>query len=390
MDKIATIEEVLVYYDWPEIMVALDKIGTRHLCLLVQADEYEVKYLCSPVSNKRLRDFKMGNVDLRDIYTTPETGELFYSESKDFGSKEIILKNFLYDHSAVDEAWLPAPGFFLALEQIPNVEVVQESCERSRAIIHLSLNPPETAGGQVKIDTNRLAAALSCFQNLLKYSYKKSISGLRPSLRKHYEPPENYETEVFAFSPGSFRLHIQSKLNADMAGYVEIFRAMEKVDEIVSTINNPDGAIEILKQNTGHLISSFKKFLQFVIEENTPLEYSWTTPQHRKPFSAKIKVSEALPIYNLLLEKQELDREIKIFTGRFTGIHVNTGHWSAHCDEDEKEYTGRLDKDSKIDLHGITVSPQRYKLTCEERIEGEIVTGKEKTYLYLMKHEILE
>lgn len=390
MNKIATIEEVLVYYDRPEIMVALDKIGTKHLCLLINADENEIKYLCAPVSYKRLRDFKMGNVDLRDIYTTPETGEMFFSVSKDFENKDLVLKNIFFDHNVIDETWLPAPGFFLTFEQIPNIAVVQESCERSRAVIHLSLSPPETADGQVRIDTNRLTAALSCFQSLLKYSYKKSISGLRPSIRKYYEPPANYETEVFAFSPGSFRLHLQSKLHADMAGYVEIFRAMEKIDEIVGTVNNPDSAIEVLKKNTGHLISSFKKFLQFIIEENTPLEYSWTTPQHKREFTSKIDIKTALPIYNLLLEKKELDREIKIFIGRFTGVHVKTGHWSAHCDEDDKEYAGRLDGESKIDLHGITVSPQKYKLICEERIEGEIVTGKEKANLFLMKHEMID
>lgn len=386
MNKILIPKEVLIYFDGPELFVGADQVGARYICLLSENTDKHERYLCAPISAERLANFNIGQVDLLDIFMEPETGEIYTAVVEDRSTTEIVIQ--LIDISEVPDEWLPEKGFLFEKEELPNELVVQESCARNRGVVHLALNPPEARGEECKIDSITFADSVKIFQNLVKFAYKKSLTTLKPEFKKSHEAADNYELEIFACSNGSFKVHMQSKLMADLSCNVELFRAMSKIDELMQAVDNPTTAIDVLKRNKGHLVASFKKFLALIIEKDIPLYYEWTTPHYRKGFKKSITKANATPIYDLLLHTKELDKEQIEFVGEVTKIDIKAGLWTITSEEDMKPYSGRLDKDSAPTISGITVGGVRYKFICEERIEEETVSGKEKAHYFLISHQL--
>lgn len=385
MFKTLTPKDILVYYDGPELFVGTDQVGARYICLLAESTDTHERYLCVPISAERLSNFVVGRVDLLDIFKEPETREIYTAVVTDSTATEVHMEAI--SPAVVSAEWLPEKGFFFEKENLPTEEVVQEACTRNKGIIHLALNPPESRGEDVKINTVTLADSMKQFQSLVKFAYKKSLASAKPEIRKLHEAPDNYELEVFAFSPGSFKLHMQTKVSGDFGGYTEIFRAMQKVDELMQTVEDPDNALEVLKRNKGHLIGSFKKFLAMIIERDIPLYYEWSTPRDKKAFKQSITKENATPIYDMLIERKELDKEQKEFIGKVTEVNFDKGHWTILNEEDNKHYSGWLDEDSPVNLNGIIIVDKRYRFICEERIEEETVSEKEKSQFFLISHE---
>jgi hypothetical protein len=79
MTKKFNISQILVYYDFPEIFIASDDVGTNYLCLLVDTEGELINYISTAISTKRLSSFINGSVDLRDIFEFPEIIECIFS-----------------------------------------------------------------------------------------------------------------------------------------------------------------------------------------------------------------------------------------------------------------------------------------------------------------------
>jgi hypothetical protein len=384
MNKQIIPKEVLIYFDGPQLFVGADQVGTRYICLLSESTERLARYLCSPISVERLSNFTLGNLDLLDIFIGPETGEVYTALVQDSSMAEIPVE--LIDITKIPAEWLPEKGFFFDKEDSSDELVVQESCEKNRGVVHLALNPPESRGEDCKIDAVTLSESVKRFQNLVKFAYKKSLLSTKPEFRKLHEAADNYELEIFKCSNGSFKVHMQSKLAADLSCNVELFRAMTKIDELMQAMGDPASAVEILKSNKGHLVGAFKKFLAFIVEKDIPLYYEWTTPHYGKGFRNDITRSNANYIYQLLVEIKELDKEQIEFVGEVTKIDIKAGLWTIVNEEDSKPYSGRVDEVSSVGISGITAGGVRYRFLCEERIEEETVSGKEKAHYFLISH----
>lgn len=106
MNREIKIENVLIYYDVPQLFIGADLIGTKYICLLFD-DSDNFKYLTIEVSDERLRVFLSGKLDLRELYLKPEIkGEYFQTESIDNGFYLLPLK------SDLNEDMLPEEGLF--------------------------------------------------------------------------------------------------------------------------------------------------------------------------------------------------------------------------------------------------------------------------------------
>lgn len=76
-ETILRVDQMLEYYDVPQLFVARDSFDTLYLCLLY-SDETECKYTAIRVSHERLARFMNGDEDLRSLYVSPEnSGEYF-------------------------------------------------------------------------------------------------------------------------------------------------------------------------------------------------------------------------------------------------------------------------------------------------------------------------
>lgn len=386
MNRIIRHVKTLVFYDGPQLFLSADQFKTQYLCLLVECKSDLERYLCVPISPRRLSEFYSGGIDLRKIYEKPEIEELFYSDIRDEPEQQIILTSIAKEK--IPESWLPDEGYIFEREPGADELIEKEAEERQRAIIHLSLNPPE-ARDETKINALTLSDAVKTFQNLMKYAFKKAIADLNQGTKKSFESPDNYGVEIFEFSPGSFTIHMQSVLPADILGYAQISKALEKIDELIEPIGDPEKTLEVIKQNRGHLASMYRHLLRLVITHDAPISYEWTMPKIHKVMYQRITIEDASSIYKLLMEKQELGIEHIILMGRVLKVDVGNGTWRLLNDEDNKEYRGLSDPSGPAHLGGIIIETERYKFVCEEHLEEEIVTGKEKTILFLKSYEKL-
>lgn len=382
MPKTVQYVRTLVYYDAPQVFVAADVVGTNYLSLLVSQSGEGDRYVLVPVSEGRLSDFQSGRVDLRSVFTQPET-DTFYSSVVPVDGTLSTLS--LAPISSIDESWLPDEGFFYETQGVTESDALaQEAISRNRAILHLALSPPE-ARTETKIDSYKLAEALGIFQSVVKYAYKRAMATLTPATRRLLGDPENYGMDVFAFSPGSFTIHFQSKIPADLVGYVNIVHAFRTVDDVTELLQDPERAVERIQVLRGHFASSYKRLLEYVVENNASLSYAWTTPEIGSPQQHRIPIGKAAELYELLSQVTDIGVEAVTLTGTLIKANTKTGAWTLRSIDDGREYHGRIKAGAAVSLKGMVLGENVYRFICEETITGVVGTGEEKKDLALIR-----
>ncbi len=334
-----------------------------------------------------MNDFLAGELDLLTIIQEPEVDDLFTGKVSDNQFTAIEVSSI--SKQEVPPEWMPASDFFIERELLPDIRVVEESVERKRAVVHCSLNPPE-AREEPKITAEHLGQAVKLMQRLVKHAYRKAMrdSDIKTSsIRDIVDTPANYELEVFAFSSGSFTIHMQSTALANMFGYSYIEKAFKIIDTVNQQIDNPEETVETVAKYGGHFATAYKDLLEFVINNKTPLTYEWAMPEMRDTKRQKIPLKEASPIYDLLMKRKNLGQEEKRLVGTVTKVDVKWGTWRLSSEEDNREYSGKCAEG--VSLAGITAETQRYEFLCIEQLEEERGTGKESSVLYLKSSRAL-
>ncbi len=104
------LNQILEYYDVPQILVATDATGTRYLCTLYSQSETEgYKYIGVQISEPRLMAFIGGQLDLRDAYLHPEVENAVYSVT---AQKEVLTAITPLSQQDITEDMLPEAGYF--------------------------------------------------------------------------------------------------------------------------------------------------------------------------------------------------------------------------------------------------------------------------------------
>lgn len=376
--------EILVYYDGPEIFLSKDQVGTMYLCMLCDIDGNQKKFLCAPISDKRYLQFFCGDKDLRSIFETTETGKIFLTSIDGEDIEELDLVDISSDE--IKEEWLPEEGFLLDKASIDDEVLSEEAVRKGRMVVHFSLSPSESRD-ETKISVENLTEGLWRFQSFIKYSYKNYLRSLNEGARNRIKSPEHYKLDVFDFSPGSFTLHLQSRQESDLTGFVQLTSGMERMDKLLESINDKDKTLEELKGSGSHLISAYRNLLHYIINNNIPVKYSWKTPLMKKINHYTIDKEIALPIYESLNEWEKVFEEKKEFIGKVSKADVKNGGWRLIC-EDGKEILG---KSNPVEVRlQVSMDTHTYRFICREEIEMEKGTGKEKTEYWLLDYEEVE
>ncbi len=376
----------LVYFDGPQVYEGIDQVGTKYICVAISQCDDGIKYLCTSVSYLRLNKFYMDEIDLRSIFTESETEEYFIIDIDDenYISKKIDTISF----DQLTENMLPDSGFLLNLDCDFRDEIVKESYNKNRAIVHLSLYSSKDEE-QPKIFTGLLIGALQNFQSLIMHAYKKANSELDKAERQLLNLPSKYSFDVYGFANSSFSVHLQSQDTGDFFGYVDVDKALSKIDEIVNNIDDPEKTLLIIRKNKGHLANVYIKLLKYVVENDISLKYTWKIPSIESlPKSNHIPFRKALPVYELLNKWEELKKEEIILEGKLIEANTDTREWIIETNDGEW-LNGIVEKNSKISFIGKRLG-KKYKLICEETIEEQYVSGKEKRLLVLKNIEEVE
>lgn len=379
--------ETLVYYDGLQLFVGVDQVDTQYLCVLVEQHEKEDTYLGIPISRERLKSFKLGEIDLKDLYVTPHIEELYFIKSDDILGKKLMLKQIAFKD--ISSLWIPEAGFFYEAEPQYDEIIKKQAQETKSAILHLVLNPPEARDAN-KISPENLARVITVFQSLIKYAFKKAISNLEEQIKRTLDISENYKLDVISTSGGgSFTVHLQSKKHADLFGYSDVERAFRIIDSLSNDLSDNEALLNNIKQYKGHCANTYIKLLETVIKNDMPMSYSWAMPGIDEIKTKTIYKSNAKSAYDSLVSTEELTSETVQLIGGISKADYKTGRWTLISDEDNKEYHGELSEKSKVTLKGIVIKTKIYKFFCEETIEEITGTGREKKKLVLIEYEVL-
>jgi hypothetical protein len=374
-------QQELIYYDGLQLFVGNDQLQTSYICLLIDSGPQDI-FMCVPISKTRLNKFYNGDLDLRDIYTSPETGEWF----------QIGIDNYQQDYFVLEpidepnESYLPSAGFLLTRTGSASQSIVIESKEKNRAIVHLSLNPPE-ALAEPKIHSFRLAEVLGIFQTLVREAYHKSIREDKKSAnyREILSNENQYQLDVYATAPGSFTVQLQSEALSDLLGYSEIAKAFDRIDIITANILETEKAVATIAENKGRVATAYLKLLNFIVDNDSPISYQWTMPEKSEPIYYSIPKKQAIDLRTELLKIEDISKEIMRFTGKFTKVDIKRKTWSVTDETENRTYTGHIPKDSEVSLLGVTIGTQLYSFICEEKIIELAFLGKEQTNLLLIE-----
>ena len=102
-----TVQETLIWHDFPQLFVAKDKIGGLQLCLAI--DETP-QYISVAISPTRLHDLKLSKIDLHTVFANPELGAWF---KVNLTNNEDILAEAMPFTEKIPQEWLPMPNEFL-------------------------------------------------------------------------------------------------------------------------------------------------------------------------------------------------------------------------------------------------------------------------------------
>jgi uncharacterized protein DUF6575 len=379
------LKDILLYYDTPQLFVARDAVGTNYICMVVEQNSDFDNYACVQISEKKLEYFSNGHIDLRAVFASPEIKKYYQAKIHDFELNffEIIP----LENDELPEEWLPDEGIVIKIAQSQS-EIVAESKDKAKTIVYLSLNPPESAN-EPRINTLSLSEALLRFQTMLKYAYKKSIAKISYANRKQLNVPENYQLDVFAFAPGSFKVKMQSQSYPSLLGETEITRALHLVDQHVDNIDNVDSSLKLLSENKGHFANTYINFLKYIAESKSKLSYSWAFSRIKNPVTKQITSDQAQYLYEIFNQQDELKEETIELIGHFDKVDKKYGKWRL-VDQENNSHNGELGEVEGLTLKGVIIGTKLYKLVCIEKITEVVGTSEEKKSIQLMELKQME
>ncbi|NEV94472.1 hypothetical protein G3567_09995 [Psychroflexus sp. YR1-1] len=335
--------------------------------MLTSYEEDEAMFLAVQISKNRLISFLNGSLDLRDVFENPEIKQWFT-----FSSIEDDVIAVALDVDALPKDYLPDAGFVFKNHDKTDDIIVNESIEYSNAIVHLAISDEQD---NYSIEADDLGDIMKLYQVILENTYKKELLNKKVKDKKAFYAPQNYKLRAFASSYSSFNVHLYSTSQTDMFGNAVIQLGLEKLNAIISDFDNEDNYLEILRTVKGHSVSTLKKLVKRIIDDNLIVKHKWYSPNQEKVHFTSIDSVRAQKIYEVLNASEELAEEVKEFIGHLVQIDVDKGTWRVFNIEDETEYPG---ESNPALLQGLTVETVNYKLICTEIIEAMKVSEKEK------------
>ena len=112
--KIIQHTETLVYYDGAQVFEARDPVGGYYIGVMVDSLDAADRYVVAGVSQKRLKKFRSGSLDLRTLLVEAAQGVWYLTETDDDFGKPLILDGFLLCQPFPSLHWR-RPGLSLKL-----------------------------------------------------------------------------------------------------------------------------------------------------------------------------------------------------------------------------------------------------------------------------------
>ncbi len=371
--------KTLFYYDGPQVFEARDGIGGNYVGVMVEPDGEQDRFLLKGVSPERLRRFRSGLVDLRELLVGEGDKDWFLAVAPGGFAENFSLSP--RSDSLEDSGFLPEPGFVLH-DHATADETLREARERNNLVMEISVEPPEAAVEHC-IRATTLAALLNHVQTVVKHAYGSALRGLSLDARRAIDKSDAHLLNVVVpAAAGSFKVLFEAAKETDLLGQSEMARALGNIDQLFEHAGDPVRALQIVKEHKGHLAGAYLRLLRFLVENRTGIRYSWAEPNFSQPKMGGISEAEAGPLVDALSGVSNLGAEAVTLVGALEKVDVN-GTW--RISTQEGEFSGKV-RDGGPSLVGLK-SGGTYRFSCMEEIEEVESIGREVRTLYLLEHE---
>jgi hypothetical protein len=378
--KVLHYNSTLMFYESVQIFDAFDVIGGNYVCILTHAGESDDDFLAVGISPEDLRRLKLGDLDLRNAIQNRPLKEWFTLK---VGPDIAGDLNAIEGSGDIPEDMLPLDGLFLAAPDLSPQLVIEKTKELNNAVLEVCIDPPEAARVS-KVHATTLAGMVSLTQTLVKHAYNKALAGLSESSRRGLDVIDGHQIDAIATATGSFRILFEASKGPDLWRFVELQRALVKLDELTSNAESPEKALEIVKANKGHLAGAYMRLLQFLIDTKTEFSYKWSSPETKEVRGRTITQKEAGPLLEIFNATKELGVETVILHGKVREADSINGHWKLQSSEDGKVYSGKVKEGGRGVSH--IVIDNIYRFECEEKLEEVVGSGKELRTLLLVDY----
>ena len=369
----------LLYYDGVQIFEGRDPIGGHYVGVLVDSMADGELYLVTGAAPARLRDFRSGALDLRNLLLESSAHGWYLATVKDNFATPFQMEQ--QQGPLHDQDFLPDEGVLLFDDVIDDL-ALREARERNNVVFEFSVEPPE-ASDDHRISMTTLSEILAHIQLMVRHAYRRAMREMPSKNRGPTDDGTGHLMDVVVpAAPGSFRVVMVASRPGDMFGNNELARALQQVDAVFESARYPEEAKERLREYKGHLAGSYIKLLSCLVEHNTGLRYAWAERMFNAARHGGVTESVAKELVDVLGESGSLSVEDITLTGVLERTDRNSGSWRLLTDEGTR--TGTVTEPSP-DLNGLVIG-NRYVFRCIAKAE---ISGidKETVTLYLHQYE---
>ncbi len=360
--------KILEYYDVPQLFLATDQLNSNFICMMTEfiAGTGYI-YFAVQLSETKLRNFLLGEEDLRQIYLHPEVDDAYF---------RVVVHNQIisaesFSRDSITESILPDDGYYYEEdEDAENYELIAKTQQEHFTIIRLGFVDQHNSH---EIDTECLAQAISAFQHTVTSCHQK-LRGRQKALEA--------KLSITTFAAASFDVEFKSSAPVDLFGGSELVDTFAKIDSLMRTSEEEDFK-NILRSVQGRTVSNYKNFIKILEENSLAIKYKWV-----ESIADKSVVSTAVPkerisqIYELLTRNEELASEEVEYTGVFLASSVENGKWSLRADDVDEPVNGESENFNL--LSGVTIERKHYRIRCQETQIQNVATLKTENKTILL------
>ena len=374
---------ILDYYDGIQIFEGRDTIGGNYVAVLIDSVGSAYRYVATGANPERLRQFRDGELDLLTLLLEAPGGEWFFIDADAPYGEPLTL---LPQKGALAERKDLLPGPNLILDFGPFEDLTRALArESNNTVLEFSVEPPEAAHGH-RVRVYTLGDVLTQIQTLVRHAYRRATRGL--SLTDNDNEDGYLMDVVVPAAPGSYRVILEAAApigettSPRMFNQGELVRALELMDEVFKSAQDPDKAHEILMEHKGHLAGAYVKLLGILADKDTGFNYSWADPLLPGSQYHGVSAPVAKSLYEKFSESVELRTEEVSLEGEFVQMDLEPGKWGLRIGNSIRR--GET-KEGGPSLKGLPAG-NRYRFHCIDEIEINAM-GRENHTLYLQEIE---
>ena len=366
---------ILDYYDGVRVFAGRDTIGGNYVGSMIGTVNGVDRYLVTGADPERLRQFRVGLLDLRTLMLETPGGEWYLTLADGKPGQPLVLQPQDEPLAATD--FLPKPGYLLEDGPVDDL-ALQQARERGNVVFEFRVEPPESAHGH-RIRMATLSGILNHLQSIVRHAYRKAIGDLSQAARRKIDTVDAHLMDVVVpAAPGSYRIVLEGAKLPDMFGSSDIMRGLKRLDAVFASAEDPDTARDLLQEHKGHLAGSYIKLIKFLAEHDTGLWYSWADGMSVSSQHGGVSEATAKRLAGLFSDATILGAENVTLVGEFERVNRRAGDWGLLTEEGIK--IGKVAEGGPR-LDGLQVG-QRYRFDCLEEIEMD-AAGREKHIHYL-------